>query len=157
MTTLEMTERALELTRGFLKSLGQSVKLVSLYSLAHPVPASSQQETWHLLHDLFSETGWPQIVITLTGGRWLVNGRVVADSAHAYELLALAFRAHALQSVAVRPECRLYESRRLRLGPAAVPVEPSDAPLELEERGVRHLADDAEGEAAGGEQRGRQA
>lgn len=103
------SERVLELCRRCLKSIGQSVKLVSLYSVGHPVPTSSQQESWHLLHELFAETGWPEVTFTLVAGRWLANETVIADSARAYEMLALAFRAHAIQSVTFLPECKLYE------------------------------------------------
>jgi len=99
----------MELCRDFLKSFGQTVKLVSLYSAGHPVPASSQRESWQLLHEIFSESGWPEIGFALVAGRWLVNGQVAADTAQAYELLAIAFRAHALHSVTFRPECLLYE------------------------------------------------
>lgn len=142
----ETTDRALELSRAFLKSLGQSVKLVSLYSLAHPVPASSQQESWHLLHELFSETGWTELTLSLSAGRWLVNGRVAADSARAYELLAIAFRAHALQSVAFRPECRLYELSALCELASTPPNRAyrTDAADFMKERGVRHVSVDVE-------------
>lgn len=134
-------DRALELSRGLLKSLGHSVKLLSLYNLAHPVPASSQQESWHLLHELFSATGWPELSLSLSAGRWLVNGRVAADSARAYELLAIAFRAHALQSVSFRPECRLYELSAFCELASTPPNRAyrTDAADFMKERGVRHI------------------
>ncbi|MBI4060447.1 MAG: PAS domain-containing sensor histidine kinase [Elusimicrobia bacterium] len=140
------TPRVMELCRGFLKSLGQTVKLVSLYSMGHPVPASSQQESWQLLHELFSESGWPEISFSLVAGRWLVNGQLAADSAQAYELLALAFRAHALHSVTFRPECRLYELSAL-CELASTPANrayQTNADDFLKERGVRHVSANVE-------------
>lgn len=140
--TPEVSERVMELCRRFLKSLGQTVKLVSLYSAGHPVPASSQQESWQLLHEIFAESGWPEVSIALVAGRWLVNGRVAADSAHAYELLALSFRAHALTSAEFRPECRLYELSALCELAATPPnrAYETDAEDFLKQRGVRHVS-----------------
>lgn len=135
-------DRALELSRSFLKALGQSVKLVSLYGLAHPVPASAQQECWHALHELFAESCWPEATFTLSAGRWLANGRVAADSARVYELLAIAFRAHALQSVSFTPGCRLYELSALCELASTPPSRAysTDAGDFMKERGVRHVA-----------------
>ncbi|MDE2039483.1 MAG: PAS domain-containing protein [Elusimicrobia bacterium] len=133
--------RLLELCRRFLKSFGQTVKLVSLYSAGHPVPASSQRESWQLLHELFTESGWDEISFSLVAGRWLANGQLVADSAQAYELLAIAFRCHALQSVTFLPDCKLYELSalcELASTPANRAYE-TDASDFLKERGVRHI------------------
>jgi PAS domain S-box-containing protein len=144
--TTPMPARVMDLCRGFLKSFGQTVKLVSLYSVGHPVPASSQQESWHLLHEIFSESGWPEVNFSLVAGRWLVNGQLAADSAQAYELLALAFRAHALHSVTFRPECRLYELSAL-CELASTPANrayQTNADDFLKERGVRHISANVE-------------
>lgn len=144
--TTPMSARVMDLCRGFLKSFGQTVKLVSLYSVGHPVPASSQQESWHQLHEIFSESGWPEVNFSLVAGRWLVNGQLAADSAQAYELLALAFRAHALHSVTFRPECRLYELSAL-CELASTPANrayQTNADDFLKERGVRHISANVE-------------
>ena len=45
----QVPRRALVNCREFLKSLGQTVKLVALYQPSHPVPAASLQESWRLL------------------------------------------------------------------------------------------------------------
>ncbi|MDO8757364.1 MAG: hypothetical protein Q7J64_05085, partial [Elusimicrobiota bacterium] len=141
-----VTPRVMELCRDFLKSFGQTVKLVSLYSAGHPVPASSQQESWHLIHEIFSESGWPEINFALVAGRWLVNGQIAADSAQAYELLAIAFRAHALHSVTFRPECRLYELTALCELASTPPNRAYQTNAEdfLKERGVRHVSANVE-------------
>ncbi|MBI5245668.1 MAG: PAS domain-containing sensor histidine kinase [Elusimicrobia bacterium] len=138
--------RVMDLCRVFLKSFGQTVKLVSLYSAGHPVPASSQQESWQLLHEIFSESGWPEITFALVAGRWLVNGQLAADSAQAYELLAIAFRAHALHSVTFRPECRLYELSALCELASTPPnrAYQTNADDFLKERGVRHISANVE-------------
>lgn len=135
------SERVVELCRRFLKSFGQTVKLVSLYSVGHPVPTSSQQETWGLLHELFTESGWPEITISLVAGRWLANDHLIAESAQAYELLAIAFRVHAVQSVAFHPECKLYEFSALCELASTAPnrAYQTDAADFLKERGVRHI------------------
>ncbi|MFI5363955.1 MAG: hypothetical protein ACHQ49_18495, partial [Elusimicrobiota bacterium] len=136
-----VSTRVMESCRHFLKSFGQTVKLVSLYSVGHPVPASSQQESWQLLHEIFSESGWPEINFALVAGRWLVNGQVAADSAQAYELLAIAFRCHALHSVTFHPECRLYEFSALCELASTPPnrAYQTNADDFLKERGVRHI------------------
>jgi signal transduction histidine kinase len=142
MSPLERpADRVLELCRRCLKSVGQSVKLVSLYSVGHPVPASSQQESWHLLHELFTESGWPEITFSLVAGRWLANERVIADSAQACEMLALAYRAHAIQSLTFQPECKLYEFSALCELASTPPNRAyrTDAADFLKERGVRHI------------------
>ncbi|MDE2489988.1 MAG: hypothetical protein KGM24_04025, partial [Elusimicrobia bacterium] len=138
--------RALELCRAFLKSFGQTVKLLSLYNAGHPVPTSAQQESWHLLHEIFAETGWEEATFSLTAGRWLANERVVEDSARAYEVLAIAFRAHALQSVTFKPDCRLYEYAALCELAATPPNRAyrTDAADFLRERGVRHISANVE-------------
>lgn len=135
------SERVVELCRRFLKSFGQTVKLVSLYSVGHPVPTSSQQESWNLLHELFTESGWPEISFALVAGRWLANEHLIADSAQAYELLAIAFRVHAVQSVAFHPECKLYEFSALCELTSTAPnrAYQTDAADFLKERGVRHI------------------
>jgi signal transduction histidine kinase len=135
------TPRVMETCRNFLRSFGQTVKLISLYSVGHPVPASSQQESWHLLHEIFSESGWPEVNFALVAGRWLVNGQVAADSAHAYELLTIAFRCHALHSVTFTPECKLYEFSALCELCSTPPnrAYQTNADDFLKERGVRHI------------------
>ena len=144
--TTPVSPRVMELCRDFLKSFGQTVKLVSLYSAGHPVPASSQRESWQLLHEIFSESGWPEIGFALVAGRWLVNGQVAADTAQAYELLAIAFRAHALHSVTFRPECRLYELSALCELASTAPNRAYQTNAEdfLKERGVRHVSANVE-------------
>ncbi|MDP3541805.1 MAG: PAS domain-containing sensor histidine kinase [Elusimicrobiota bacterium] len=141
-----VSPRLMELSRDFLKSLGQSVKLVSLYSTGHPVPASSQRESWQLLHEIFAESGWPEAAFSLVAGRWLVNGRLAADTAQAYELLAIAFRTHALHSVTFRPECRLYELSALCELASTAPNRAyrTNADDFLKERGVRHVSANVE-------------
>lgn len=136
-----VSPRVLDLCRGFLKSFGQTVKLVSLYSVGHPVPVSSQNESWHLLHEIFTESGWPEIDFSLVAGRWLVNGQIVADSAQAYELPAIAFRCHALHSVTFHPECKLFEFSALCELASTPPnrAYQTDAGDFLKERGVRHI------------------
>lgn len=133
--------RVLELCRRCLKSFGQTVKLVSLYSLGHPVPVSSQLESWHLLHELFTESGWPEIRFSLVAGRWLANDQLVADSAQAYELLVVAFRCHAISSVTFFPECKLYEFTAFCELASTPPnrAYQTDAASFLKERGVRHI------------------
>ncbi|MFI5360941.1 MAG: sensor histidine kinase [Elusimicrobiota bacterium] len=141
-----VSPRVMESCRRFLRSFGQAVKLVSLYSVGHPVPASSQQESWQLLHEIFSESGWPEINFALVAGRWLVNGRLAADSAQAYELLAIAFRGHALHSITFRPECRLYEFSALCELASTPPnrAYQTNADDFLKERGVRHVSANVE-------------
>ncbi|MFI5345976.1 MAG: sensor histidine kinase [Elusimicrobiota bacterium] len=140
-STTPVSPRVMETCRAFLKSFGQTVKLVSLYNVGHPVPASSQQESWHLLHEIFSESGWPEINFALTAGRWLVNGQVAAESAQSYELLAIAFRCHALHSVTFTPECRLYEFSALCELASTPPnrAYQTNADDFLKDRGVRHI------------------
>lgn len=141
-----VSPRVMDSCRAFLKSFGQTVKLVSLYSVGHPVPASSQQESWHLLHEIFSESGWPEVGFALVAGRWLVNGQVAADSAQAYELLAIAFRVHALHSVTFTPECRLYEFSALCELCSTPPNRAYQTSAEdfLKERGARHISANVE-------------
>lgn len=135
------TPRSLEACRRFLKDIGQAVKLVSLYKANHPVPASAISRAWQDIHDLFAETGWPEAAFSVTGGRWVANDSVVADSAQAFEILAIAFRSHALQSVTIKPEVRLYELQSLCELGATPPNQAyeTDAGDFLKERGVRHI------------------
>ena len=104
------------------------MKLVSLYSVGHPVPVSSQNESWHLLHEIFTESGWPEIDFSLVAGRWLVNGQIVADSAQAYELPAIAFRCHALHSVrSTRMRSSSFPPSASGLHPPTAPTRPTRA------------------------------
>lgn len=130
-----------ESCRRFLKDLGQAIKLVSLYKATHPVPVSAIQRVRQDLHDLFAESGWASASFSAPGGRWLANETVVADSAQAFELLAIAFRIHALQSVTFKPEVRLYELQAFCELGATPPNQAyeSDAGDFLKERGVRQI------------------
>ncbi len=130
-----------ESCRRFLKDLGQAIKLVSLYKATHPVPTSAIQRVRQDLHDLFAESGWSEVSFSAPGGRWLANETVIADSAQAFELLAIAFRIHALQSVTFKPEVRLYELQSFCELGATPPNQAyeSDAGDFLKERGVRQV------------------
>lgn len=133
--------KSVELARRFLRAFGQAVKLVSLYKAGHPVPASSLQEAWHLLQELFAETGRSAATFSLSGGRWLLDDRVVADSAQSYELLAIVFRSHALQSLTFAAGVKPYEFTALCEMASTQPNKAyqTDAADFLRERGVVHI------------------
>lgn len=142
MATIEKPqERALELSRKFLQAFAQTVKLVSLYKTDHPVPKASAAEAWHALHDIFSETGWSEATFGLNAGRWMLNETVLADSARTYELLAIVFRTHVLQSITFLSEAKLFEFAALCELASTPPnrAYDNDASEFLKERGVKNI------------------
>ncbi len=141
MTMLEVKAKAVEDCRRFLKSLAQTVKLVSLYQAGHPVTVSAVQEGWHLLQELFAETGWPELSLGVVDGRWVVNGKTLSDPLQTYELLALVLRSHSIEQLVFQPEVRGYELSALCELAATPPnrAYSTDAAEELKERGVRHI------------------
>lgn len=137
----EKAARRRELARRFLQSLGQAIKLVSLYKNGHPVSVSAVEQSWQLLHDLFAETGGTEHAFGLVAGRWTADDEVIADSAQAFELLAMAMRAHAIRSLTFLAAVRPFELGQLcEMGatPANRMYE-TDAGEFLLERGVKHI------------------
>ncbi len=136
-----VSQRVIDVCRSFLKSFAQTVKLISLYKASHPIPLSAQQQSWQLLQDLLTESGWTQVTFSMTGGRWVANEQVVADSEHAYELLAVVFRCHALISLTFLSECRIFEFAALCQLASTPPnrAYQTDAEHFLKEQGCRHI------------------
>jgi len=142
MATKDERAAGVTLSRDFLRSFGQAVKLVSLYRLDHPVAASAMQQTLHALHALFDGTSWPEATFGLSAGRWLVNESLIDESAQAFELLSIVWRSHAIVSASFKPATRLYEFAAL-CELAATPPNRAyavDAKDFLLERGVKNIS-----------------
>ncbi len=67
--TASLNGRTREASVRFLTALAQTIKVVSLYKIGHPVPTSAVQETWNHLHELFTVTGWDEVALGNEGGR----------------------------------------------------------------------------------------
>ncbi|MBI5202027.1 MAG: hypothetical protein HY925_10605 [Elusimicrobia bacterium] len=127
--------------RRMLQALSQAIKLVSLYRSDHPVAAGAVQEAWHQAVDLFSETGWVEASLGRADERWIVNDLRVGEGEGVFEVLAMAFKGHALRSLSLEPQLKLYEVAafcELAATPANRVYE-NDASDFLLSRGVRHL------------------
>jgi hypothetical protein len=135
-----LTGRTREAGSRFLTSLAQTVKLISLYKVGHPVPASSVQETWNNLHELFTVTGWDELAVGLEAGRWIFNTATLEESGGALELLSIVFRSHALTSVTFGGPVKLYELSAFCEMASTPPnrAYQTDACLP-QERGVKHV------------------
>lgn len=133
--------RTREASARFLTALAQTIKVVSLYKVGHPVPTSAIQETWNHLHELFTVTGWGELAVGLEGGRWVVNTSTLEDSGGALELLSMVFRSHALTSVTFEPAVRIYELTAFCEMASTPPnrAYETDASELLKERGVKHV------------------
>lgn len=131
----------LTVCRMFLRSLGQTVKLVTLYRSNHPVPASSMQESLHLIHEIFTETGWSEAAFSLIEGSWLVNGEKLGEANAVSDVLSLVFRGHAIESATFLPAIRLHELASL-CDLAATPAHhayETDADAFLRQRGCHNI------------------
>jgi signal transduction histidine kinase len=136
-----LTGRTREAGSRFLSTLAQTVKLISLYKVGHPVPASSVQETWNNLHELFTVTGWDELAVGLEGGRWILNSSTLEESGGPLELLSIVFRSHALTSVTFGSAAKLYELSAFCEMASTPPnrAYQTDASVFLKERGVKHV------------------
>ena len=139
--TASLNGRTREASVRFLTALAQTIKVVSLYKIGHPVPTSAVQETWNHLHELFTVTGWDEVALGNEGGRWLVNTAALDDSGGALALLSMVFRSHALTSVTFEGPVRIYELTAFCEMAATPPnrAYETDAGEMLKERGVKHL------------------
>lgn len=139
--TASLNGRTREASVRFLTALAQTIKVVSLYKIGHPVPTSAVQETWNHLHELFTVTGWDEVALGNEGGRWLVNTASLDDSGGALALLSMVFRSHALTSVTFEGPVRIYELTAFCEMAATPPnrAYETDAAEMLKERGVKHL------------------
>ncbi|MFC1679779.1 ATP-binding protein [Elusimicrobiota bacterium] len=104
-----VTSRGLVACRKMLQSLGQAVKLNSLYAASHPVPISARQETFRLLQHVFAATRWSEFTISLANKRWLLNQTVLAEAARVSATLLDFFEIHRLDSITFVQGVRPFE------------------------------------------------
>ncbi|TBR24756.1 hypothetical protein EPO15_03475, partial [bacterium] len=136
-----LSGRTREASARFMTALAQTIKVISLYKVGHPVPTSAIQETWNHLHELFIVTGWDELAVGLEGGRWIVNTSTLEDTGGALELLSMVFRSHALTSVTFESPVRIYELTAFCEMASTPPnrAYETDASELLKERGVKHV------------------
>ncbi|MFH2202278.1 MAG: PAS domain-containing sensor histidine kinase [Elusimicrobiota bacterium] len=136
-----MTKKTLITCRDFLKTLGQTIKLMTLYKPDHPVPTSALQECHGYLKAVFEDMQWEEVTYAMREGRWYVNEAVLSESAHIPEILVELFRLQDLHSVTFLKGILLYELAALcELG--AIPSnEVKEIAVQdyLKQKGVSHM------------------
>ncbi len=135
---------ALIVSREFLKSLGQSAKLISLYAPEHPVPGASLQDTHRSLLTALRKSGWEMFDLSLRDGRWLANGTVLAEVSAAPKMLLDFFRAHHIQNLCLKNKTKLHELTTLCEIIAMPDSQREEIVLEefLERNGVQSIVSD---------------
>ena len=88
----EMTKKTFVQCRDFLKTLGQTIKLMGLYKPEHPVPTSALQECFSYLKAIFKELEWKEINFSTQDEKWLVDDVVLGQTKHIPEVLSDLFR-----------------------------------------------------------------
>ena len=141
---------AIIVCREFLKSLGQSAKLIGLYAPEHPVPGASLQDTHRALLTALRKSGWNEFDLALRDGRWLANGSVLTEASSAPKMLLDFFRAHSIHNLCLKKGTKLHEITTL-CEIIAMPESQRDEIVlseYLEKNGVQSIATDTEEYAA---------
>lgn len=141
-----LSRNAAATCRDFLGSMGQTVKLISLYQPDHPVAKASLQETWKHLRRFFADTGWPEMELSLSDSRLLVNGTPLADASQLPQALVSAFKTHEIYSIWINKGTLFYELTTF-VELAAVPAaqaEGINARDFLKQKGIRNIRLDLE-------------
>lgn len=105
----ETTKKNLLLCREFLKTLGQTIKLMGLYKVDHPVPTSALEECYSTLKEIFQNTTWEEATYAAEDDRWYINDTLLTETAHIPEVLVDLFRLQELHSVTFLKGIMLYE------------------------------------------------
>ncbi|MBI5631249.1 MAG: PAS domain-containing protein [Elusimicrobia bacterium] len=93
----------------FLKSLGQSIKVCTLYKADHPVAVGALGEAFKAFDDILRISTSPDNILSLVDGQWLWNGISVLEAEQGPEALKTFFGAYGLHSLVFLEGLRFHE------------------------------------------------
>jgi PAS domain S-box-containing protein len=126
---------------AFLRSLGQSAKVVSLYKISHPAAVTAVGATFKCFEAALEEAGGDRLTLALMEDLWLVNRTVLGPASQGPEILQSVFRNHGLASLVFMRGAGLYEFSALCELFKDSPADGTDDAFRehLLQRGIRHV------------------